>query len=57
MTDKELLYIEDALGHEKILKSNCPKTAQELQDPSLSLYVRELEQKHQELSNKFLNLL
>lgn len=57
MTEKELLYIEDALGHEKIMKSCCCKTAQQLQDPALSSYVRELEQKHQELFTKFLNLL
>ena len=57
MTGKELLYIEDALGHETFMKSCCPKTSAQLTDPALSAYVKELEQKHTELFNKFFNLL
>ncbi len=57
MTCKELLYIEDALGHEKFMKSCCPKTSSKLQDVTLSSYISELGQKHTELYNKFLNLL
>ena len=51
MTDKELLYVEDALGHECFMKT-CAK-----KDVTLSSYMTELEQNHQELFNKFLNLL
>ncbi len=57
MTSKELLYVEDALGHEKFMKSCSIKTSSQLQDPSLSTYIGELTQKHTELYNKFLNLL
>ena len=57
MTNKELLYIEDALGHENIMKTCCKTTASQLKDSSLSTYIGELEQKHTELFNKFLNLL
>ncbi len=57
MTSKELLYIEDALGHENFMKSCSQKTANQLQDPTLSAYMVELEQKHTELFNSFLNLL
>ena len=57
MTNKELLYIEDALGHENILKTCCKTTASQLKDVNLSTYMGELEQKHTELFNKFLNLL
>ncbi len=57
MTSKELLYVEDALGHEKVMKTCAPKTSEKLTDPALSSYVAELEQKHTELFNKFLNLL
>ncbi len=57
MTSKELLYVEDALGHEKIMKSCSKKTSEKLTDPALSAYIGELEQKHSELFNKFLNLL
>ncbi|MGN1298433.1 MAG: hypothetical protein ACI4UE_00390 [Candidatus Scatovivens sp.] len=57
MTSKELLYIEDALEHEKFMQSCACKTSKQLQDAMLSTYVEQLEQKHTELFNKFLNLL
>ncbi len=57
MTCKELLYVEDALGHEKFMKTCAPITSNQLKDVELSNYVKELEQKHTELYNKFLNLL
>ena len=57
MTSKELLYVEDALGHENFMKSCATKTAGQLTDPTLSAYMRELEQLHTNLANKFLNLL
>lgn len=57
MTNKELLYVEDALGHECFMKSCSKKTSGQIQDPTLSAYIAELEQKHTELFNKFLNLL
>lgn len=57
MTSKELLYIEDALGHEKFMKSCSKKTSSKLTDPTLSSYIGELEQKHTQIFDKFLNLL
>lgn len=57
MTSKELLYVEDALGHENFMKSCSKKTSSKLTDPALSSYIAELEQKHSDLFNKFLNLL
>lgn len=57
MTSKELLYIEDALGHEKFMKTCSQNTAQQIKDVSLSSYIGELQQKHTEIYNKFLNLL
>lgn len=57
MTSKELLYIEDALGHETFMKSCSSKTSAKLTDPALSAYIGELEKKHTDLLNKFLNLL
>lgn len=57
MTSKELLYVEDALGHEKFMQSCSKKTACKLTDPTLCTYIGELEQKHTDLLNKFLNLL
>ena len=57
MTSKELLYVEDALGHENFMKSCCKKASSELTDPNLSNYVAQFEKKHCDLANKFLNLL
>ena len=49
MSPKELLYIEDALGHEQFLKTTCQETAQKLQDEELRSFVNQMYQKHQEL--------
>ena len=57
MTNKELLYIEDALGHEEIMKKCSCKTSSKLQDVNLSNYMKELEKTHTDLYNNFLNLL
>lgn len=57
MTSKELLYVEDALGHEKFMKCCVQKTSSKLTDPALSAYVAELEKTHTDLMNKFKNLL
>ncbi len=57
MTNKELLYVEDALGHENFMKICSKNTSSQLTDSTLSNYIGELEQKHTELFNKFLNLL
>ena len=57
MTNKELLYVEDALGHEKFMKDCSNKTSEKLTDATLSNYIKELEEKHTQIFNKFLNLL
>lgn len=57
MTDKELLYVEDVLGHEEFMKKCSKKTSLQLTDPNLSSYIDELEQTHTNIFNKFLNLL
>ena len=35
MSPKELLYLEDALGYEQFLKSQCQEAVQQLQDADL----------------------
>lgn len=57
MTTKELLYIEDALGHEKYFQSKCKEIASQLQDPELKNYVTQMAQKHQQIFQKFYGLL
>ena len=57
MTSKELLYIEDSLGHEQFLKSCACNTSEKLKDPILKDFLKELESKHETLFNQFLDLL
>lgn len=57
MSPKELLYIEDALGHEKFLHSASNDAIQNLQDPELKALAQELANKHQEIFSKFYGLL
>ncbi len=57
MSPKELLYVEDALGHEKFLKTQCQEAVQNLTDPDLKNYVQQLMTKHQELFNQFYQLV
>lgn len=57
MSPKELLYIEDALGHEKFLKTQCQNAAQNIKDTELKNYVTQLANKHDELFKQFYNLI
>ena len=57
MTAKELLYVEDALGHEQFLKSQCQAAASQLSDPALKNCVNQLMTKHQELFSRFYQLV
>jgi hypothetical protein len=57
MTSKELLYVEDALGHEKYLQAQCKATAEQLQDQELKQYVTQLAQNHQQIYDQMYKLL
>ncbi len=57
MSPKELLYLEDALGHEQFLKTQCQQAAQALQNPQLKQCVAQLEQKHTQLFQKLYGLM
>ena len=57
MTNKELLYVEDALGHEEFLKSCACNTSNQLQYNNIKKFMKELETKHSNLYNNFFNLL
>ncbi len=57
MSPKELTYIEDALGHEKFLKTQCQEAVKNLQDPELKSSVEQLSQKHQQIFDNFYNLI
>jgi len=57
MSPKELLYIDDALGHEKFLISQCHQAAGALSDPQLRSFAQQLEQHHQQIFNKLYQLI
>ena len=57
MSPKELLYIDDALGHEKFLISQCQQAAAALTDPVLRSCVQRMQRAHQELFNQFYQLV
>lgn len=57
MSPKELMYIEDALGHEKFLQTKCQENAGQLQDAELKNCVQQIAAKHQELFNQFYQLI
>lgn len=57
MTNKELLYIEDALGHEKYYKTQCKDSYATLEDNELKSLVNDLVGKHSEIFNGFYHLL
>ncbi len=57
MSPKELLYIDDALGHEQQIKTCCNDSANQLQDPELKNFVSQLSARHTQCFNRFLGLL
>lgn len=57
MTAKELMYIEDALGHEQYFQTQCRQTASQLQDPQLKACVEQMANRHNQLFRSFYDLL
>ena len=57
MSPKELLYIEDALGHVTFLQTKRRETAMQLQDAELKTQVEQMAQKQGELFAKFYSLV
>ena len=57
MTNKELLYVEDALSHEQYFQTKCRETANQIQDTKLKACVEQMAQKHQQMFQSFYNLL
>lgn len=57
MSPKELLYIEDALGHAQFLMSQCRNAANQLTDPALRTYAQELVNGNQKLFTSFFDLV
>ena len=57
MTPKELLYVEDALGHDKQMKDICRSYAPQIQDAELKGFVENLSIRYGQSFNKLYGLL
>lgn len=57
MSPKELLYIEDALGHAKFLQTKCQQAASQLQDGELKSLATTLENKSNEMFSRLYQLM
>ncbi len=57
MTQKELLYIEDAIGHEKNIIKICEDTIQRLEDDNLKSFLENEIERHEQTKENLLNKL
>lgn len=57
MTQKELSYVEDAIGHEKNIIKICNDTINNLEDENLKQFLENELQKHTEMQEKLMNML
>lgn len=57
MTEKELLYIEDAIHHEVYMVETCMEVEDCLEEERLTKLVKKLKKKHEELLNMFMDIL
>ena len=57
MTPKEVLYVEDALGHTQYLMTQCRTAAAQLSDPALQRQAQELLESNQRLFQQFYALI
>ncbi len=57
MTQKELLYMEDAIGHETNLIQICTYTIDTLEDKSLKTFMKGQLKKHENLKQKLMTIL
>ena len=57
MSPKQLLYIEDALGHEKFMIHQRTQALGALTNPKLRDCVTRMKSAHQDLYNQFCQLL
>lgn len=57
MTQKELLYVEDAIGHENNMISIIKDTINNLSSKELINFLKEELKKHESMKKKLLNKL
>ena len=57
MTSKEILYVEDALGHAQFLKSQCQDAVNSLSDAALKQQAQLWLNKNQQIFQQFYSLI
>lgn len=57
MTQKELLYVEDAIGHENNIICICEDMINNLDDEELISFMKKQVRKHTSMKEKLLNKL
>ncbi|MCR5576415.1 MAG: hypothetical protein K6F56_05345 [Oscillospiraceae bacterium] len=57
MSPKELLYVEDALGHAQFMIRQCQAAADTLTDPALRTQATQLVNSSRDLFTRFYNLI
>ena len=57
MTQKELLYFEDAIGHEKNIIKICEESIKMLENEDLINFMKEEVERHNNLKEKLMNKL
>lgn len=57
MTQKELLYVEDAVEHEKSIIKICSDLLTKLDDNSLISFIEEQIDSHDNMKNELMSLL
>ena len=57
MTQKELLYVEDAINHEKNIIAYCKDLTESLEDEQLVTFIEKEIKKHESMEQKLTKLL
>lgn len=57
VSPKELQYIEDALGHEKYLITQCRYASERLEDEKLRQEAQKMAEKHQRIFDNLYSLV
>ena len=57
MTQKELLYVEDAIGHEQNVGQIVSEAINMLEDKNLQTFLKSELKKHQAIEERLMNLL
>ena len=57
MTQKELLYFEDAIGHETNIISICKESLKKIDDENILTFINKEITKHENIREKLINFM